>query len=365
MAQQERRWQLVIEKLWSTQLKDPVNCITVGKPFLEDLSEENDLMVGTTAGRVLTLNQTKPVVDLLETKGGAVQTLNLQYLTGHGVKDLVVGDADGVVTLFSKQQILTKRPVGAPISIIEIHENLVGGYEIIVGDTSGMISSFRQHDTLWKFNLDQWSRKMAAEDTWGRQSATITCIHSVRLTDPFGLQVSCLLVANGWPMLYSMHQGQCIQTFRTPSPIQSMCSGYFITTQMKNKILNTTAFKSRRKMDTKLDTPQVLLAGQDGNVYIMIDFEIYPWIKIGFHITQISCFRPSGLYDHEPDMVICMGHSNLVKICHHGQVISEIKTKDWPHTMTMGDVNTDGKDELVIGLLDQSIEVYKYSLDLQ
>lgn len=64
------------------------------------------------------------MVDLLETKGGAVQTLNLQYLTGHGVKDLVVGDAEGVVTLFSKQQILTKRPVGAPISVIEIHVNL-------------------------------------------------------------------------------------------------------------------------------------------------------------------------------------------------------------------------------------------------
>jgi hypothetical protein len=59
MARLERSWQLVIETLWSSQLKDPVNCITVGKPFLEDLSEENDLMIGTTAGRVLTLNQTK------------------------------------------------------------------------------------------------------------------------------------------------------------------------------------------------------------------------------------------------------------------------------------------------------------------
>jgi hypothetical protein len=53
-----------------------------------------------------------------------VQTLNLQYLTGHGAKDLIVGDADGVVTLFSKQQILTKRPLGVPISAIDIYENL-------------------------------------------------------------------------------------------------------------------------------------------------------------------------------------------------------------------------------------------------
>ncbi|CAO3598617.1 unnamed protein product [Absidia cylindrospora] len=85
-----------------------------------------------------------------------------------------------------------------------------------------MISSFRQHDNLWKFNLEQWSRKMAADGTTGRQSATVTCIHSTRLTDLFGLQMSCLLVSNGLPMIYFIQQGQCTQTLRTLSPIQSV-----------------------------------------------------------------------------------------------------------------------------------------------
>ncbi|ORZ18005.1 hypothetical protein BCR42DRAFT_412950 [Absidia repens] len=305
MAHTERHWTLCIDKLWSTQLKDPINCLTIGKPFIEDLSEENDILIGTTAGR------------------GAVQTLNLQYLTGHGAKDLVVGDADGVVTLFSKQQILTKRPV-------------VGGYEIIVGDTSGMISSFRQHDNLWKFNLEQWSRKMAADGTVkGSTISTVTCIHSARLTDLFGLQMSCLL----------------------------MCSGNFLTERTKRRIMNDTVTKSRRTMDRKLDSPQVLLGGQDGNIYVMIDFEIYPWLRVGYYINQIICFRPSGLPDHEADLVICMGHSNEIKICHNGEIIADVETRDWPHTMTMGDVNTDGKDELVVGLLDQSVEVYRYRVD--
>lgn len=48
-----------IHKLWSTQLQDSVNCLAVGKPFMEDFSEENDVLIGTTAGRVLILNQTK------------------------------------------------------------------------------------------------------------------------------------------------------------------------------------------------------------------------------------------------------------------------------------------------------------------
>jgi hypothetical protein len=46
-------------KLWSNKLQDSINYLAVGKPFLEEMSEENDILIGTTAGRVLILNQTK------------------------------------------------------------------------------------------------------------------------------------------------------------------------------------------------------------------------------------------------------------------------------------------------------------------
>lgn len=49
----------MFHKLWSNKLHDPINYLAVGKPFLEELSEENDILIGTTAGRVLILNQTK------------------------------------------------------------------------------------------------------------------------------------------------------------------------------------------------------------------------------------------------------------------------------------------------------------------
>ncbi|CAO3624005.1 unnamed protein product [Cunninghamella echinulata] len=272
----KKKWQLELTYSWSSQLNNAINCIAVGKPFLEEMSKENDILIGTTSGRVLTMNQTKPVVDLLETKGGYIQTLNLQYLTGYRAKDLIVGDSDGVVTLFSKQQMLTKRSMGAPISQVDIHDNLVGGYEIIVGDTSGVISSFQQHDLLWKFNLDEWSIKIATEGTKGRRSSSIRCIHSTKLRDLFGLEMSCLLITNGWSMLYFLQQGQCIQSLRTPSPIQSICSGNFVTLQTKNLILGEHVNKSTKLADNneKLDIPQVLLAGQDGNIYVMMDFEV-------------------------------------------------------------------------------------------
>lgn len=94
----------------------------------------------------------------------------------------------------------------------------------------------------------------------------------------------------------------------------------------------------------KLDFQQVLMGGQDGYVYIMIDFEvyecfvyiqrkvknwyssstktkkIYQWFKVGFSITSVIQFRPNSLEDDETDMVICTGHSNEVLIYQNGNV---------------------------------------------
>jgi hypothetical protein len=60
----------------------------------------------------------------LETKGGSIQALNLHDLTGFGTLDLAVGDSDGVVTLFTRQQILSKRDLGSPIRQLCIYSDL-------------------------------------------------------------------------------------------------------------------------------------------------------------------------------------------------------------------------------------------------
>ena len=60
----------------------------------------------------------------METKGGSIQSIQLHDLTGFGALDLAVGDCDGVVTLFSRQQILSKHDLGAGITDITIHSDL-------------------------------------------------------------------------------------------------------------------------------------------------------------------------------------------------------------------------------------------------
>ncbi|KAI9267079.1 hypothetical protein EDC94DRAFT_602223 [Helicostylum pulchrum] len=351
---------LEFQKLWYRKLYDSINFLAVGKPFLEELSEENDILIGTTAGRVLILNETKPVEGLLETKGGSIQSIKLYDLTGFGALDLAVGDCDGVVTLFSRQQILSKRDLGSAVTDITIHSDLVGGCEIIAGDINGTVTSFQQHDALWKINIAGESAKLSTLGLKGRRSPSIRCMLSTVLKDRFGMDMTCLLVCDGWPLVHFIQTGVRIQTLRSPSVIHSMCAGNFLNTDGLRRFLHT---RKKQAGSYKLNSQQVLLAGQDGYIYIMINFEIFQWIKVGFCLSTLIKFRPSVLSDEETDMVICTGHSNEVLIYQNGEQISHIRTSDWPHAITLGDVNADGQDELVLGLLDQTIEVYEWKMD--
>ncbi|KAL9552715.1 hypothetical protein PS6_004336 [Mucor atramentarius] len=354
----ENKFKLKFQKLWSNKLSDSINCLAVGKPFLEELSEENDILIGTTAGRVLILNQTKPVEGLLETKGGSIQSILLHDLTGFGALDLAVGDCDGIVTLFSRQQILSKRDLGSAITDLNIYSDLAGGCEIIAGDINGSLTSFQQHDALWKINISEESAKLATLGVTGRKSPSIRCTLSTVLKDRFGMDMACLLVCDGWPLVHFIQNGE--RTFSVRSP--SLCAGHFLRSNDLRRFMVNDHNKKGTESH-KLNYQQVLMAGKDGYVYIMIDFEIFQWFRVGFCLEKIIRFRPSALDDNETDLIICTGHSNEVLIYQNGERISHIRTSDWPHAVTLGDINADGQDELVLGLLDQTIEVYEWDIN--
>ncbi|KAI9263751.1 hypothetical protein BY458DRAFT_514236 [Sporodiniella umbellata] len=347
-----------IHRLWTTKLSDSVNCLTVGKPFLKDFSEENDILIGTTAGRVLILNQTKPIECLLETKGGSIQAIKLHDLTGYGALDLVVGDCDGVVTLFSRQKILSKREVGSAITDIVIDKDLVSGCEIITGSMNGVVNSFQQHDALWKINISEESSKLALLETKGRRSPSVHCMLSTVMKDRYNMDMACLMICDGWPFVHFVKNGERTMSLRTPAVIQSICSGNFINSNTLRKFLKP-GDKARAGTD-KLEDQQILLGGKDGCVYIMINFEIFPWIKVEFSITNILRWRPSNFKKEATDLLVCTGHSNEVLIFQNEEKVATINTSDWPHAVTLGDINADGKDELILGLLNQTIDVYEY-----
>jgi hypothetical protein len=108
-----------------------------------------------------------------------------------------------------------------------------------------------------------------------------------------------------------------------------MCAGNFLDSDGLKRFssnVNSKRLAPGHSGSMKLDSQQVLLAGQDGYVYIMIDFEIFQWFKVGFCLTNLIKFRPS---ENETEMVICTGHSNEVLIYQNGEVNKKFCEKNW------------------------------------
>ncbi|CAO3685937.1 unnamed protein product [Umbelopsis vinacea] len=114
----------------------------------------------------------------------------------------------------------------------------------------------------------------------------------------------------------------------------------------------------------KDETPrrQVALAGENGTIYLMDNYKIRNFFQVDYPITRLITFRTRWMKDNIPDILICAGHCNEIRIYHNGKLISTYETEDWVHDMTLGDIDADDKDELVLGLLNQTVQVLKCEL---
>ncbi|KAI8138598.1 hypothetical protein BJV82DRAFT_502270, partial [Fennellomyces sp. T-0311] len=82
-------------------------------------------------------------------------------LTGQRALDLVVGDSDGVITMFSRQQILSKQEIGTAVTTIDIFKDLEQGYEIVAGGMNGTVTGFQPHEIFWSLKVAEESAKLA------------------------------------------------------------------------------------------------------------------------------------------------------------------------------------------------------------
>ncbi|CAO3662858.1 unnamed protein product [Umbelopsis ramanniana] len=266
--------------------------------------------------------------------------------------DLIVGDSDGTVTVFSRRQMLSKRIIGAAITHLEMYEDLIGGFEIISGGVDGIVTSFHPHDSRWRCNVGEESARLYTGSAAAGHSPSIRCLLSVKLEDTDGLSVAYILVCDGWPLLHFLSKGERIMTISLPSIINTMCAGYF----------------SRSSRNTNADEPggkqQIALAGQNGDIYIMENYKISAFFSVGYPVTKLLRYRPRGFENTSPDVLICAGHRNELKAYHNGSLIATYETEDWIHDMTLGDIDADDNEELVLGLLNQTILVLKFQVHI-
>jgi len=287
--------------------------MTVGNPFGSNAPAAN-IIVGNEQGEVVILNEEK-ILATLDTKGGPIQSILLHDVTGFGDTDLITGDSNGTVTIFSRQQILSKTQVGAPVRCLDVFHDAVGDFEIMAGDSLGALTSFMPHSQLWKLNVAD-----TAPPSKRAGPTPIRALLPILISDKHGIETAYLLVCNGAPFVHFVQDGARTMSLRCPSIVNSMCSGYFRKRRGSGDVNDVEIADGREQV------VQIVLGCSDGYVYLLEDFKITRLLNVEYPITNVVTFKrksssaPAGPSSPEIDILACTGHFNDVRFYQDGTV---------------------------------------------
>lgn len=90
-------------------------------------------------------------------------------------------------------------------------------------------------------------------------------------------------------------------------------------------------------------------------MYILNNLDVEATIQLDGKITKLSKYNYNSY-----DLLLCCGEYNGIKICSKESCTYEIKTNYWVNIISIGDIDNDGKEEIIFGSSqNQFLEVYK------
>ena len=109
---------------------------------LKSDSEGEMVLLGDEEGKIHLLDPlTGAIETVLETKGGSIMCLKAHPITKLSRCDLLSGDAQGVVSLFSNLELLSRQALSGAITAITVAEEQDGIPRIFSGDSVGSLVS--------------------------------------------------------------------------------------------------------------------------------------------------------------------------------------------------------------------------------
>eukprot|EP01102_Stenamoeba_stenopodia_P004577 TRINITY_DN1487_c0_g1_i1.p1 TRINITY_DN1487_c0_g1~~TRINITY_DN1487_c0_g1_i1.p1 ORF type:complete len:385 (-),score=83.92 TRINITY_DN1487_c0_g1_i1:1209-2363(-) len=368
-------------EVWRKKVPFAFSTLLIGKPFRES---STSLLVGTTDGKVRILEgqqndaHKQQQKEMLETKGSCVQALLLFDVAKFGSNDLLVGDSDGNITIFSDNEILSKFTLSNAVTSLEIDRDANNNYSIVAGDKSGVLASLKPHDLQWKVRLsdDPQCSSDAPNDI------AIRCLLSTKIRDKIGSVCSVLLLSSSNSnKLHVYSQGTRLLSVIAPSRITSLCLGRFLLKRIEAS--TSTRDSKRRKLseqyeekgvdedgeESSKDEDDILVGCDDGFVYSMSPstYKLTRFVKVGFaplKMSPLSKSSPQQSDSHRSDSsrldyLVCSGQFNTLKLYYNGELVAEKKMNDWVRTFSVGDVDDDRENEIVVGTTSNELICYK------
>eukprot|EP01132_Coremiostelium_polycephalum_P005736 gene5736-7134_t len=297
-------FKVLLESKLKRQTNYEFNVLIVGEIFK---STSIHLLVGTVDGKIIVYLNNREI-EVLETKGGSIQHLELLDTTKFGSKDIISGDSNGNIVIFSNHQILYRESINGSITSIITHH-------------------------------------LAIRD-----------MKSVKGKDVFGNGFHYIVLSENSSFVHIMDHGQRLYSIPTPSPVNCMCIGYF------NKNL--------KSIQVALGCNNgIIYLLHDFKIepYCEIGYPITKLSKLKYQKNnkmvsqqlqqqqQTNIIQQSDQQE-ELDFLICAGHFHSLKIYYDRVLICNHILDDWVHTMSIGDVENNGETMIVVGKLDNTIE---------
>eukprot|EP01117_Protostelium_nocturnum_P004940 TRINITY_DN1790_c0_g1_i1.p1 TRINITY_DN1790_c0_g1~~TRINITY_DN1790_c0_g1_i1.p1 ORF type:complete len:360 (+),score=130.31 TRINITY_DN1790_c0_g1_i1:40-1080(+) len=298
------------------------NCVQVinSNQSINNINQSG-ILLGLSDGKIKMKGKERE--ESMETKGGSITNMMMQSVipssSSHSNLQLISGDADGNVVLFSEGEIVSRYSCGcAAVTSLAFDPNQ---QFILVGDSKGFITAFSSPSQFqWKIDTRENESKLEVRSvmTANRHSRdpSVNCLHYTTILDRFGVTMQVLLVSNGTFFLYFYVESTLVFVLPTPSKINSICSGRFTSTENGNEKNN-----------------QILLGCQDGFVYMVENFQLIRFFRVG---NPISLLKPFKRNDSNLDSVLCVGHFNGIKLFENGNLLLDHKTEDWVHSLSLG-----------------------------
>ncbi|XP_001201630.1 uncharacterized protein LOC764949 [Strongylocentrotus purpuratus] len=347
-----------IQPLWNLQVKESFNTLLVGRTFRHSNAS---LLLGSEDGvvRMYQINSLTPAEIsnakpnlILETKGGPIQAMTIHNIANFGSLELITADSRGMITIFSKQQILDRRSVSDHgLNSLQVDKDAAGNLEIVAGDLEGQVHAVVPFSNLWKLRLKPTNNRPQKDNKTQPQSAEgVSQLLAARLySSTSGIATNYILASDRAKNLHFIQQGALVLTLPAVTSIKAMCSGYFMSLPEETDI---------PEIKNGIDH-QVALGGEDGTISILSNFKISELQYANVHLPITQMLRLPSVQNDGKDSLLCSGHFNSVFLYHSAICLAKYQTSDWVIAMSLSEVDKEGKQEVVIGCRDKNITAIK------
>ncbi|KAJ1768982.1 hypothetical protein IW140_004751 [Coemansia sp. RSA 1813] len=235
--------------------------------------------------------------------------------TAHSAPDMVAGDADGRVTVFTLGRLFSRTTLSAPVSALAADTNPHTPHGYLVGDMGGSVTSYHTQEMRWRVQLDPYAAELTMSNghisaLLDRDDPQVTGICAVQWADDTGVPTRYVLAATGTQI-----QVLCHGTFVLPVHLRARCTA-----------LCAGSFTASQEGST-----QAIVGDETGCLYVLDRFTLTPYARVAHPITRISVLAHHALSaSGGPDIVVCSTQSNSVYLLCAGKTIGTYVADVWP-----------------------------------